>query len=229
MHLDQALDDDEMLEIAEFGLPMKWQKAMVEHDFDCSQKTIDQIIDFAERQETIESLEQGLYDGDNHPAKKAKKAPEQAAPYKTKGGLPGRAKSSYEARRHASSNSGRNSKANCRLHGPGHATEDCKVLMDQADRMKATRAAQHSSTYNNNQPRTKRSYGNNYSKEEVNKIVGLAMKKAVAKAMGNNASTVSSGATPQELNKFDELKISDIDSDEDFETSLKIWTVLRFQ
>ena len=83
--------------------------------------------------------------------------------------------------------------------------------------MKATRAAQHSSTYNNNQPRTKRSYGNNYSKEEVNKIVGLAMKKAVAKAMGNNASTVSSGATPQEINKFDELKISDIDSDEDFE------------
>ena len=52
-----------MLEIAEFGLPMKWQKAMVEHDFDCSQKTIDQIIDFAERQETIESLEQGLWMG----------------------------------------------------------------------------------------------------------------------------------------------------------------------
>ena len=104
---DQALDDDEMLEIAEFGLRMKWQKAMVEHDFDCSQKTIDQIIDFAERQKTIEALEQGLYDGDNHPAKKTKKAPEQAAPYKNKGGLPGRAKSSYEARRQASSNSGR--------------------------------------------------------------------------------------------------------------------------
>ena len=50
---------DEMLEIAEFGLPMKWQKAMVEHDFDCSQKTIDQIIDFAERQETIKALEKG--------------------------------------------------------------------------------------------------------------------------------------------------------------------------
>ena len=28
----QALDDDEMLEIAEFALPVKWQKAMVEHD-----------------------------------------------------------------------------------------------------------------------------------------------------------------------------------------------------
>ena len=38
--------------------------------------------------------------------------------------------------------------------------------------------------------------------------------------MGNKASTVSSGATPQEINKFDELKISDIDSDEDF---TKVW------
>ena len=54
---DQALDDDEMLEIAEFALPVKWQKAMVEHDFNCSTKTIDQVIDFAERQETIENLE----------------------------------------------------------------------------------------------------------------------------------------------------------------------------
>ena len=43
------------------------------------------------------------------------------------------------------------------------------------------------------------------------------MKKAVAKAMGSKPSTVSSGATPQEINKFDELKISNINSDEDFE------------
>jgi hypothetical protein len=202
-----------MLEIAEFGLPMKWQKAMVEHDFDCSQKTIDQIIDFAERQETMEALEKGYSEGDIHPAKKAKKAPEQVASYKHKGGLPGRAKSSDEARRHASSNSGRSYKT-CRLHGPGHATEDCKVLMAQADNMKATRAAQHSSTYNN-QPRTKRSYGNSYSKEEVNKIVNLATKKAIAKAMGNQASI----ATPHELNKFHELKISDTESicSDDFE------------
>ena len=84
--------------------------------------------------------------------------------------------------------------------------------------MKATRAAQHPSTYNNNnQPRTKRSYGNNYSKEEVNKIVDLTTKKAVAKAMGKKASSVSSGATPQEINKFGELKIdSKTNSDEDF-------------
>ena len=72
----------------------------------------------------------------------------------------------------------------CRLHGPGHWTNDCKVLMDQADRMKATRAAQHP-TLHYNKPKGKRPYGNNYTKEEVNKIVNLATKKAVAKAMAS--------------------------------------------
>ena len=94
--------------------------------------------------------------------------------------------------------------------------------MDQADRMKATRAAQHPSTHSYNQPRTKRSYGNNFSKEEVNKIVDLATRKAVAKAIGIKPSNLSSGATPEEINKFDELKMSDIDSDGDFEKSEKL-------
>ena len=91
--------------------------------------------------------------------------------------------------------------------------------MDQADRMKAVRAAQHPSQYSNNQPRTKRSYGNNLSKEEVNRIVDLATKKAVAKAISIKPTNESSGGTPEEINKFDELKLSDIDSDEDFEKS----------
>ena len=88
--------------------------------------------------------------------------------------------------------------------------------MDQADRMKATRAAQHPNTYTN-KPRAKCPYGNNYSKEEVNKIVNLATKKAVAKAMASKQKESSGNDTEEEINKFDELKISDIDSDEDFE------------
>ena len=65
---NQSLEKDEMQEIAEFALPVKWQKAMVEHNFDCAQKTFDEIIDFSERQETLESLEA------DPPAKKARKA-----------------------------------------------------------------------------------------------------------------------------------------------------------
>ena len=205
--LSQTLEEDEMLEIAEFALPVKWQKKMVEHDFDCSSKTIDQVIDFAERQETIESLET------DPPAKKAKKAPEQAAQYKTKGGQYGRAKSSEEARRHAPHNSTRNQKPMCRLHGPGHWTNDCKVLLDQADKMKATRAAQHPSTYN--KPKGKRAYGNNYNKDEVNKIVNLATKKAVAKAMASKKPSVSDDDIDAEINHFHELNLSEIDSDDD--------------
>jgi hypothetical protein len=206
--VSQKLAADEMLEIVEFSLPVKWQKKMVEHDFDCSGKTIDDIIDFAERQETIEAFEA------DPPAKKAKKAPEQAAQYKTKGGLTDRAKSSAEARRHASKNSNHGQKPVCRLHGPGHWTNDCKVMLDQADRMKATRQAQHPSTYD--KPKGKRPYGNNYSKEEVNKIVNAATKKFLTKQKVSNKVSDKDSDTDAELNHFNELELSDIDSDDDY-------------
>ena len=191
---DQSLEEDEMLEIAEFALPVKWQKCMVEHGFDCSTKTLDEVIEFAERQETIESLEA------DPPAKKAKKATEKDT-QKTKGGLPGRAKSSEEA------NSNRKSKGYCRLHGPGHPTHDCKVLKDQADRMRSTQAAQHHSTYN--RVKGKRPYGNTYNKEEVNKIVAASNKKAVAKAM---AKAKSCDSDEERANRFKSLSLSDDDS-----------------
>ena len=204
----QQLDEDEMLEITEFALPTKWQTAMIEHDFNCSTKTIDQVVNFAERQETIESFES------DPPAKKAKKATEQAAQYKNKGGLPGRAKSSEEARRHASQNSTPNQNPMCRLHGPGHWTNDCKVMLDQADRMRATRQAQHPKTYN--KPKGKRPYRNNYTKEEVNTIVNAATKKTMAKTKASSKISVKDEDTDCYLNNFNELELSDIKSDEDY-------------
>ena len=204
----QQLDDDEMLEITEFALPVKWQKAKIEHDFNCSTKTIDQVIDFAERQETIESFEA------DPPAKTAKKATGQAAQYKHKGGLPGCAKSSDEARRHTSINSNCNSKPMCRLHGAGHWTNDCKVLLDQADRMKATRQAQPPHTYG--KPKGKRPYGNNYTKEEVNKIVNAAHKRFLTKQKASNKVSDKDDDTDCELNHFNELELSDIESDDDY-------------
>ena len=75
----------------------------------------------------------------------------------------------------------------------GIGLDDCKVLMDQADRMKASRDAQHPSTYN--KPKGKRTYGNNYTKEEVNRIVNLATKKASGQGKGQQASPVSQTMT----------------------------------
>ena len=53
---NQKLTELEMLEIAEFGAPQTWQKNMIAHNFDCATKSITEVIEFGERQETLESL-----------------------------------------------------------------------------------------------------------------------------------------------------------------------------
>ena len=111
-------------------------------------------------------------------------------------------------------NSTRNQKPMCRLHGPGHWTNDCKLMLDQADRMKATRQAQLPNTYN--KPKGKRPYGNNYTKEEVNKVVNAAHKKSMAKNKASSKASVKDEDTDCELNHFNELELSDIESDEDY-------------
>ena len=85
--------------------------------------------------------------------------------------------------------------------------------MDQADRMKASRDAQHPSTYN--KPKGKRPYGNNYTKEEVNRIVNLATKKAVAKEKASSKPSVTDNDTEDEMNHFSSLKLSEVNSDEE--------------
>ena len=81
--------------------------------------------------------------------------------------------------------------------------------------MKATRAAQHPSTYD--KPKGKRSYGNNYTKEEVNKIVNAATKKAVAKEKASNKPSVTDNDTEGEINQVSELNLSEVDSDDDYQ------------
>ena len=131
---NQKLTELEMLEIAEFGAPQTWQKNMIAHNFDCSTKSITEVIEFGERQETLESLS-------GPPAKKAKKATEKDTQDNRKGGKPYRAKSSAEAK-YKNNNSPNCTKLYCKLHGPGHWTDDCKVVQQQINNMKAVHDAQ---------------------------------------------------------------------------------------
>ena len=88
---NQKLTDLEVLKIEEFGAPQTWQKNMIAHNFDCATKSISEVIEFWERQETLESLS-------SPPAKKTKKATGKDTQDNHKGGKPYRAKSSAEAK-----------------------------------------------------------------------------------------------------------------------------------
>lgn len=50
----QKLDDDEVIDLMEFGVPRAWQKKMEEHDFDSTNTTIGEFLAFCERMERIE-------------------------------------------------------------------------------------------------------------------------------------------------------------------------------
>ena len=55
---DQELHNDEIMDIAELGMPNSWQKQMVLQGFDPLAKSTDEFIEFCEQLESIEQKEQ---------------------------------------------------------------------------------------------------------------------------------------------------------------------------
>ena len=149
------------------------------------------MIEFGEHQELLESLS-------NPPAKKAKMATEHDTQENKKGGKPYRAKSSAEACKKHKPNTKRNSKEPwCKLHGPGHWTDDCKVVKQQIENMKSQWSAQHKSSYgksngakySSNKNPKKRGY---YTKEEVNEMIQQKISKQVKDSRDSESDTEKS-------------------------------------
>ena len=105
----------------EFGLPKSWQKQMVVQDFDPTTASLNDFIAFCERMERVEDV-----DG----TKPTTTTTDNKSPkYKS---------SSKSGRSKRKEYDGDTSKE-CMLHGRGsHSTEECKVLKNQAKKMKAT-------------------------------------------------------------------------------------------
>ena len=55
---DNKLPMDELMDIAEFSIPMMWQKTMIMHGFDTVNHTIHKFVKFCERIEFAEGNEQ---------------------------------------------------------------------------------------------------------------------------------------------------------------------------
>ena len=126
---NQKMDDDEILENIEFGLPNKFLKKMAEQGFDPTDEDLNKMIEFCERIEFTKDLEQD-------PKLKGQKATAQKGGKDPKGG----ASKSNQKRSDAT--------YNCLYHGKNtsHNTDQFKVLMDQASKM----AAAHSCSKHQN-------------------------------------------------------------------------------
>jgi hypothetical protein len=118
------LDDDEIVDIMEFGVPRSWQRKMVEHDFDAMTSSIASFIDFCDRMESIGATDEGQTKNGGH----KKEGSSQKTPPQKKGGDRKRLRTTSGEGNH------------CLIHGytgpNGHTSEQCKVLMAQANELR---------------------------------------------------------------------------------------------
>ena len=143
--LPTKLEDDELLDILEFGSPPSWQAEFLLQGYDPTEGTISDFVKFCRTLETVEEHNKSSTEV-RSTSKRGKK------------------------RGHSSNDDTGNDKASgtkhnklkeCMLHGTGnHDTNNCRTIRAQAERMKKTYAAQH--------PAKKAEYRRN---QELNAIV----------------------------------------------------------
>ncbi len=112
--------EDELLDIYENGVPNSWQKQFLLQGFDPIEHTKQEFLEFCKRLEATEDIF----------VENVKRKANTKNNYKTKEG---------RSRVHRSTRNATGTLRFCRLHGQqqSHDTASCKVLLDQADKMKA--------------------------------------------------------------------------------------------
>ncbi len=118
---DQALPQDETMDILEFAIPSRWRNQATSQGFDVMIHTPTEFVEFCERIELAETNEE------KSPGKNSNKE----KPTKT---------SHKRGSKRKSEDSEGSAKKNCLLHGEncGHTTDECELLKSQTDNMKAT-------------------------------------------------------------------------------------------
>ena len=171
---DQKLPDDELMDIAEYAVPATWQRTMLMHNFDPTIHLPQDFIEFCERIEFAEGTEN-------------KEAKPQMDSRNRKDG-PLRAKSS-ERGENANGNRKCRSKSTkwCALHKvDSHNTGKCKVLLNQAKRMRGTWEAYKSGNKN------KKSENDQKGKKEEKQVYNAELKKLVRNQLKEMLSTEKS-------------------------------------
>jgi hypothetical protein len=123
--------EDELLDIYEYGVPATWQKRFLLQGFDPLEHSKQEFLEFCERLEATEDI------FEEHASARRKASPKDR--YKANEGISAPATRSSGNTRNNYNSKNRSSKF-CRLHGQqqSHDTGTCKVLLDQADKMKST-------------------------------------------------------------------------------------------
>jgi hypothetical protein len=127
------LHEDELLDIYEYGIPKTWSKQFLLQNWDPQHHTKQEFREFCERLETAEDITPKTFVKSNN-GPRGRFGSNTSNRYKDTRATTSRP-SSYKPAR--TFNAQMNKR--CRLHGPNntHDTDQCKVIGDQADKMRA--------------------------------------------------------------------------------------------
>ena len=207
---------DEIKEIIEFAAPQSWQRELLKQGVDVTQKSLEDIVDFFERLETSEQIygSSGNKKDDN---KKGQRATEGDSLEKRGANQPAHRRSPSDRRKKRKYVA---DGEECPIHGFDHPMNECKMLMDQGRKMRASWLAQkrsdHPKGYRKYREEKREKHGKNrfkLNKEEINEIA--ARKKSSPPGSDNSdseqqrseASSSSESSASEDLYNFENLRI----------------------
>ena len=177
----EGMPDDDLMDILEFACPAEWQRQMRLQDFDTSQKTFADLLDFCENLEELEELEQ-------QNASKKKNG-------KKDNGKTKKRKSDFDQ--------SDEKKYHCMLHGDNHThnSEDCTVLKNQAKKMRGMYKAQPSDR--------RAKYKQTQELQAIVATSVARAIKSIKSKKGKSSTKKSKKTTTDEFNAFENMSLSD--------------------
>ena len=136
---NQAMSDNELIEILEYSMPHVWNVEMRAHGFVPHTKTLSEVVEFYERTKILEKVWGfNLHQGQGN--SKRKVANSGSEKVQTDSGKSSRKGSIWNASKTSNDKPDKMSKSNkfCAYHNTsGHDFSECKVMLDQAQKMRA--------------------------------------------------------------------------------------------
>ena len=198
--------EDEVADMVVTGCPHSWEKAMILQGFDVVSQPIDKVVEFLERLETTEAMYEATHSRGQPKSNRTQRGSAKQ----------GGAKQPNSSDRNAPQNKKR-TRAYCPLHDTSsHDMGDCKVLKEQAKKMRASWMAQ---SPRNNDVRGKNKYRRSDAiqrEKDLNAIVEKSVDQAMRKVLGKKKKRGKADKSDYESEiNFDVLKVSDPDDSSD--------------
>jgi hypothetical protein len=133
------LHEDELLDIYEYGIPKSWSRQFLLQNWDPQHHSKQEFREFCERLETAEGISTGTFKSKDYGLRGRLDSNQSSSRYKDARATTSRSTGFNTRQFPKVTGNTAHKRKKCRLHGPNntHDTDQCKVIGDQADKMRA--------------------------------------------------------------------------------------------